>query len=239
MDKHSWNKSIVLHLLPGLLVGLCYFLLAPIVKQYGYPTVMALVLSGFLVLIPFELGFLLYQSKKTGKKLIGEVVLYQKRLKTWQYIVWVAVIFVLTGLLFKAFEFSSGYLMKLFSWIPSGHMLDMGLSEEYSKTRLIITYALFFIFIVVVLPTIEELYFRGYLLPRMPENLKGFTEIIHSTLFALYHVWTPWLIITRTFGVLPLIYIVKRKENVYLGIIAHCLINSIDFVVGVVFILGM
>ena len=239
MEKHSWPKSIVLHLLPGLLVGLCYFILAPIVKQYGYPTVMALVLSGILVLIPFEMGFLLYLSKKTGKKLIGEVVLYQKRLNIWQHILWVAVIFVLTGLLFKAFDFTSDLFMKFFSRIPSGYMLDMGLTEDYTKTKLIISYALFFLLIVVVLPTVEELYFRGYLLPRMPQNLKAFTGVVHSFLFAIYHVWTPWLIITRTFGVLPLIYIVKWKQNLYLGILAHCLINSIDFIIAVAFIMKM
>jgi membrane protease YdiL (CAAX protease family) len=122
--------------------------------------------------------------------------------------------------------------MKFFSWIPEDRMLDMGLSEDYSKTKLVITYTLFLIFIVLVLPTIEELYFRGYLLPRMPEKPKLFTEVIHSALFALYHVWTPWLFVTRTFGVLPLVAVVKRKENIYLGIIAHCLINSIDLFIG-------
>ena len=239
IEKHSFAKSIFLHLLPGVFVGLGYYFLAPIVKQYGFPNVMALIISGIFILLPIELGFLLYQSKKQEKKIFGGIIKYLKPLKTGQYFLWVAVIFILSGLLFKAFGFTSEFLMKFFSWIPSGRMLDMGLSEAYSKTNLIITYSLFLIFIVLVLPTIEELYFRGYLLPRMPEKLKGFTEIIHSALFALYHTWTPWLFITRTIGVLPLIYLVKRKENIYLGIIAHCLMNSIDFIIGLVFILNL
>ena len=37
----------------------------------------------------------------------------------------------------------------------------------------------------------------------------------------------------------PLTYIVKRKKNVYIGIIAHCLMNSIDFIIGLVFILSL
>ena len=191
------------------------------------------------MLLPFELGFLLYQSKKKGEKFLGGIIKYQKTLKKWQYFLWTAVIFLLSGLLFKAFGFTSEILMKFFSWIPSDHMLNMGLSEAYSKTNLIITYSLFLVFIVLILPTVEELYFRGYLLPRMPKKLNGFTEIIHSALFALYHTWTPWLFITRTIGVLPLIYLVKRKENIYLGIIAHCIINSIDFIIGVIFILNL
>lgn len=238
IEKHSLSQSIFLHLLPGALVGLCYFLLAPVVIEYGFPNVMALIIAGIVVLLPFELGFLLYQKKITGKKFLGGIVRYQKPLKIWQYILWVAVIFVLTGLAFKVFAFASEYLIQLFNWIPSAYMLDMGLGGEYSRINLIITYSLFFLIIVLILPTVEELYFRGYLLPRMPNNLKGWVVPIHSALFALYHTWTPWLFITRTIGVLPLIYLVKRKENIYIGIIAHCIINSIDLIIGLVLIMN-
>lgn len=239
IDRHSLAKSIFLHLLPGVLIGICYFLLSPLVKDFGFPTVMALIVSGILVLIPFELGFLLYQSIKTRQKFWNGIVRYQKPLKIWQYILWVLVILLLAGLLFRAFGFASEFLKQFFSWVPSDYTLDMGLNGEFTKLSLIITYAFFFIFIVLVLPTVEELYFRGYLLPRMPSNLKGWAIPIHSALFALYHTWTPWLFITRTVGVLPLIYFVKRKENIYLGIAAHCVINSIDFIIGLVFIMNL
>lgn len=239
VDRHSLANSIFLHLLPGVLVGLGYFLLAPLVKQYGFPSVMALIISGIFVLLPIEIGFLLYQSRKKGEKFIGGIVKYQKKLKIWQYILWVAVIFVLSGLAFKAFGFASEYLMYLFTCIPSTYMLDMGLGGEYSRINLIITYSLFFLFIVLILPTVEEFYFRGYLLPRMPSKLKGWVVPIHSTLFALYHTWSPWLFLTRTFGVLPLIYLVRKKENVYLGIVSHCIINSIDLIIGIGFIMAL
>ncbi|PKP39294.1 MAG: hypothetical protein CVT98_02320 [Bacteroidetes bacterium HGW-Bacteroidetes-15] len=239
IEKHSLSQSIFLHLLPGVLVGLCFFLLAPIVIEYGFPNVMALIIAGIVVLLPFELGFLLYQTKITGKKFLGGIVKYQKTLKGWQYILWIAVIFVLTGLAFKVFGFASEFLMQYFRWIPSTYMLDMGMSGGFSKTNLIITYSLFFLFIVLILPTVEELYFRGYLLPRMPSNLKGWVVPLHSALFALYHTWTPWLFITRTIGVLPLIYLVRQKENIYLGIISHCIINSIDLIIVLIFITNL
>lgn len=239
IERHSITKSIFLHLIPGVLVGLVYFLFAPVVKLYGFPTVMALIISGILVLLPFELGFILYQKKRKGEKLFGETIKYLKPLKFWQFILWVAAIFFAAGLLFKAFGFTTEFIMKFFHWIPSNYMLSMGLSGEFTKLNLIITYMCFLVFIVLILPAVEEIYFRGYLLPRMPEKLKGCVIPIHSTLFALYHTWTPWLIVTRTVGVLPLIYLVKRKENIYLGIAAHCIINSIDFIVGLLFILKM
>lgn len=239
IQQHSIIKSLFLHLIPGLLGGLFYFLIVPVAKHYGFPTIMALIISGIFVLLPIELGILFYQSRKKREKLIGGIIKYQKPIKFWYFILWVIVIFLLTGLTFKAFDFASNYLMQLFSWIPTDYMLDMGLNGEYSKPILIITYVLFFFLIVLIIPTVEELYFRGYLLPRMPSKLKGWVVPIHSALFALYHTWSPWLFLTRTFGVLPLIYFVRKKENVYLGIVSHCIINSIDFVIGLVFIYNL
>lgn len=237
--EHSLLKSVTLHLLPGLLGGIGYFGLVPLVRANGFPSLMALSLSGIFIIIPFELGFLIYQQRKTGEKLLSGVIPYTKPLKIWQYLIWIFTILLFSGLAFKAFNFTSEFIRSLFNWIPSDKLLDMGLSSEYSKSKLIITYGIFIFSVVLVLSTIEELYFRGYLLPRMPLKLKRWTELIHSGLFALYNTWTPWLFITRTIGGLALVYIVKRKENVYVGIISHCLLNSIDFIIGLAFIMHM
>lgn len=239
ISEHSLLKSATLHLLPGLLIGGCYFALAPVVKANGFPSVMALLLAGIFVLIPFELGFLIFQKKVTGQKFFNGIILYFNKIPTWQYMVLIPTVFVLVGLLFKAANFTSTYLKTFFTWLPSDMFLDMGLDSNYSKSILIITYILFFFLIVLILPTIEEFYFRGYLLPRMPSKLKGWTEIIHSGLFAIYHTWTPWMFVVRTIGVLPLIYTVKRKENLLIGIIAHCLINSVDLIIGVMYVLKL
>ena len=236
IEEHSLLKSAILHLLPGLLGGACYFAFAPIVKANGFPSIMAMILAGIFVLIPFESGFLLFQKRVTGQNLFNGVIRYFNRIPAWQYVVLIPAVLVLTGLLFKAFGFTSGFLKTFFSWLPSDMFFDMGLDGEYNKSKLIITYSLFLILVVLILPTIEELYFRGYLLPRMPSRLKGWTEIIHSGFFASYHTWTPWMFIVRTFGVLPLVYAVKRKENIFIGIVVHCLLNSIDFFIGLMFI---
>ena len=93
------------------------------------------------------------------------------------------------------------------------------------------------IFGAVVGPTVEELYFRGFLLPRMGYAWK-WAPLLHSFLFGLYHVWTPWMFLTRTVGMLPLIYAVQRR-NLNLGIVTHILINLVDVIAGVSFIIGI
>lgn len=239
VEKHTIGQSIGLHLLPGILAGAFYYALAQPIRNLGYPSLAALIIAGFFMLIPFQVGFLLYQGKKkNGTLSLNGIVLYRQRISLRQYLFWVPVIFLLVGLLFAGLAPVAGFLESLFAWLPEAMHLDMGLGGEYSKSVLIITYLFAFIFVVLIGPTVEELYFRGYLLPRMPQ-LKGWTPILHSTLFALYHTWTPWMFITRTIGLLPLIYIVQRKRNIYLGILIHIFANAIDIIVGVAFILSL
>lgn len=239
IEQHSIGQSIGLHLLPGILVGAFYYAIAQPIRNLGYPSMAAMIIAAIIILIPFELGFLLYQGKKKNGTLSLEgIVLFRQRIPLWQYLLWVPVIFVSLGLIFTSLTPLSSFLESLFTWLPEALRFDTGLGGEYSKSVLITTYLLAFFFIVLIAPTVEELYFRGYLLPRMP-RLKGWTPILHSALFALYHTWTPWMVITRTIGLLPLVYIVQRKRNIYLGILIHIFANAIDIIVGVAFICSL
>jgi hypothetical protein len=58
--------SIALHLLPGVLTTLAYVITAPSLNSMGYPSNFAFLLTGLFVLVPFELGFLLYRGKKSN-----------------------------------------------------------------------------------------------------------------------------------------------------------------------------
>ena len=199
VERHTIGQSIGLHLLPGILIGAFYFVIAQPIRNLGYPSMAALILAAIVILIPFELGFLLYQGKKkNGGFSLEGIVLYRQRIPLWQYIVWVPVIFILLGLIFTSLTPVSDFLESLFTWMPEVLRYDTGLGGEYSKSILTNTYLLAFFFLVLVAPTVEELYFRGYLLPRMP-RLKGLTPILHSALFALYHTWTPWMTAIRNF----------------------------------------
>jgi len=238
--KHGWGESLLYHLLPGVLIGAFYYLTVPEVVEAGYPSVMALVLGAVFVLVPVEMGVLLWQGKQqTGKLTLKGVVLYQHKLPWWQYVLWVPVIFLTSGLIITLMTPISAAMEGWFEWIPQSLRLGMGLSESFMRGKLIQTYALHFVFIIFVAPWVEELYFRGFLLPRMPEKAGKAAPVVHSLLFALYHVWSPWMFLARTLALLPLIYVVRWKRNLKLGIFAHWLINSIDFIMGVIFILQM
>ena len=240
IEKHTLIQSLLYHLVPGILIGAGYYALAPVVLRAGYPTVMALILTALFILVPLELGVLLWQGKQlNGKLTLKGVVCCREALPLHQYLLWVPVIFIASGAIITLLNPISAAMAAWFDWIPEPLRLGMGLSEEFSRSKLIQTYALHFVFIIFVAPTVEEWYFRGFLLQRMPQKLGWSGPFVHSLLFALYHVWSPWMVLARTLALLPLIFIVRWKKNIRLGMVAHWLINSIDFFVGVEFILAM
>lgn len=239
VEKHSMLQSIVLHLFPGVCIGLAYFLLVTPVTNAGYPTAMALIIAGVFVLIPLELG-LVWRAKVQQKDDTYEgTVLNRTPISPKEYVLWIVSVILVAGVIFAVMEpVANGLRDSIFGWIPETHWLDLGYSEEYSVTTLTITYTLGFLFLAVIAPIVEEVYFRGYLLPRIPD-LKGYSGILHSFLFAVYHMWTPWMILTRTIGFYPFVFAVQKKHNIYISIIAHILVNTIDFVVGFVFIFSL
>ncbi len=144
IEKHSTAQLVILHLLPGILVGCFYFLALKPVAKMGYPSFFAQFLAFAFVLVPLELGFLLVQGKKkTGRFTLRGIISYQKSIPWWQYFVWVSVIFLLLAPLITFVTPVDSFLQeKLFFWMPD---VIIGLDGNYSKTILIVTYSLFLI----------------------------------------------------------------------------------------------
>lgn len=232
-EQHSIGRSLLLHLLPGFLIGGSYFALLPIIRGLGYPLILALALAILLVLVPFELGYLLYLGKKkNGCFSLDGIVMHRTPIPLRQYLHWIPGLFLVLGAIFIALRPVDTFLLQtLFAWMP---MLESGLTEGCSKGALILTYALVLAFGAFVGPTVEELYFRGYLLPRMGYAGK-WAPLLHSFLFALYHIWTPWKFVSRTLGILPLTYAV-RWRNLNLAIVVHMLVDLLEMASVFVFI---
>ncbi len=76
----------------------------------------------------------------------------------------------------------------------------------------------------ILIPIVEEFYFKGYLLSRM-ESLGVFAPLLTASLFTLAHFWQPYNYLLIFFIQLPLIYLMWWKKNVYIGIYLIILID--------------
>lgn len=72
-EQHPVSRTIVLHLLPGVLLLAFYVAALPVVRDFGFPSLMAIFLAILFVLEPFQLGYLLYRARREGTTL-GDVV---------------------------------------------------------------------------------------------------------------------------------------------------------------------
>ena len=90
----------------------------------------------------------------------------------------------------------SNYLLNtVFRWIPSWYNWNQDMSL-FSRNIIIITILVNFFIFTLIVPIIEELYFRGYLLARM-KWMGKYSVLFNVILFSVYHFWSPWLIINK------------------------------------------
>ena len=77
-DQHALGRSIVLHLLPGVLLLVWFVITGPLAEKLGAPAFLAIIAGIGVVMIPFELGYLLYLGwQRNGKLSLEGVVLYR------------------------------------------------------------------------------------------------------------------------------------------------------------------
>jgi uncharacterized protein len=223
-DQHSLTRTLVLHLLPGALITVFYAGAAPFVRSLGFPSIMAIFLAVAFVLVPFELGYLWYRARKTGASL-GSLILYRQPVPRGQFVALVVSLFAWSGLIF-VFLFpplDSFFIDRAFSWLPEWFFYDEDLGQ-YTTAALLVTWGTGLLLNGFAGPIVEEVYFRGYLLPRI-SRFGVWAPILNTVLFSLYHFFTPWQNIARIIWLLPVVYVTWLKRNIYLVMAVHVLSN--------------
>lgn len=224
-DRHALPLSIALHLVPGALIVAVYMLFAePLVKAIGYPIFLAWAIALVVVLAPVQFGLLWLGRRRNGRFSLREVVHYlDKPIPRGKVaaiiaglIVWMAVVSIaLTPLDTLVFEW-------FFTWIPyegAGGSATTYL-DGYSQSSLVVTMLVCLPLTGFTLPLIEELYFRGFLLPRI-SHLRWWAPVLNTVLFSVYHFWAPWTVLSKVIFMFPAVWLVWRKHDIRLSIGMH------------------
>lgn len=232
LDQTLTNRALLInHFYAGIFITAFYIGLSPKIIGLGYPGLSVLLLAEVFVLTPLVGGHLLLLSWRENRSFsLAGIVLFRKKM-TWQkFIIW-----MLGGMFISAVIYIPLYPLGLwlresvFGWLPEWYFNP---TFGTSSTELIGKVFLVGVFVDGILgPLIEELFFRGYLLPRMT-HLKKWAPFVNGTLFGLYHFWQPHnLIAVCAMGVI-LSWIVWKTKNIYLGIAIHCTMNILGALSG-------
>jgi uncharacterized protein len=226
---------IVLHLLSGALIMLL-LLASPLLMRFGiYPGVPVLFVLVAPVLILMQLGYLYYQGRGlNGKFSLQGIVLYRDHPMPWwkmaalalPILAWIALVFFVAKPPLNGF-----FIQHFFAWMPMNFLDDSFLNhlDQYSPAFLRVIGVLFTLSITLG-GAVEELYFRGYLLPRMASRgmlSRGiWAPVVNTILFSLYHFWSPWENAVRLLALPSWIFATWRTRNLYLALLIHVIINA-------------
>lgn len=229
IEQHSLKQTTALHLLPGVLILAVYLIATPIVMGFGFPALFALMLAVLFAALPSQLGHLLSQGKKrNGRLSLQGIVLYREPIPVWQYFVIVPALIIWSFVcLFLLTPLDTLLQKTAFAWLPVWFFYgDPTQYAHYARPVLIITLVFVMLLNGLAAPIVEELYFRGYLLPRLA-RFKGRAPLINLLLFTLYHFWQPWQYPSIIVSLLALVYAAWWKRNIYLSLLTHGALNLI------------
>jgi membrane protease YdiL (CAAX protease family) len=227
--QHSLLKSLGLHVLPGALTTAAFLAFRPLLDASGFPPLLAFLLAVLLVNLPILLGVMLYEGKKqNGRFSLEGVVLYRETV-SWKtfVLVFVGAFVVIYALMMVMAPLSNLLTASLFSGLPDWVFLEEQTQyQAYARNVLLVTFSLQLVLTGVALPWVEELYFRGYLLPRL-SRCGRWAPLLGGLFFGLYHVWQ-WFGFPTVFLLgAALGYVAWWKRDVRIPIGLHVFANAL------------
>ena len=229
-DRHGMATTVVLHLAPGVALAAAALPLGRLAMSHGLPPAAGLLGASVLVLIPVQLGLIAVAARRrTGSWRLRGALGYTRRLPArvlaglgLATLVWAGLAFTLTA------PVGGTLHATLFGWWPAAldYTAYLADPERYTRGLLLGMWAAGLLVTTLAAPIVEELYFRGFLLPRL-EHLGRWAPVLNTMLFALYHAWSPWQVPTRIAATLPLYYATWRTRSIWLAIAVHVALNLI------------
>lgn len=225
--QYSLTKTFLLSILPGVLTAAAFLLLKRLLDSSPFPPLLAFLLAILLVDLPLLLGLMLVEGKRlNGRYSLDGVVLFREKVpwKTFAlvFVSVFALVFVLINLLTPI---NSIIVEGAFSWLPDWTFLEeQSQYEPYAKNVLVLIFTFQLILTGIILPWVEELYFRGYLLPRI-SRFRLWAPLLGGLFFALYHIWSLYGFLTVFLLGTVLGYTVWWTRDIRLSISLHVFAN--------------
>jgi len=177
--------------------------------------------------IPFMLGVMLNEGKKlNGRYSLEGVVLYREKISWKKFaVVFIGAFLGVYILMMLVTPISSFLTENIFAGLPDWIFLEEQTQyDAYSKNILVLIFTFQLVLTGIILPWVEELYFRGYLMPRISRYEK-WTPLLGGLFFGLYHIWQLYSFPTVFLLGAALGYVVWWKKDIRLSISLHVFAN--------------
>ncbi len=228
LPAYSWGWIVALSLLPGLARIGARGLLGPL-HEYGYELVWMFYFGAEALIL---VGFMWVIGRREGNVSLKSLVPYQQHVGLLLFLS-LLVISTAIAIFFRDFfqsellnGLASAVRSKIDWWPPSWATFpdNNALGDSLGGWKLSL-FALAGTLTIVAASGMQTLYFRGFILPRMPQ-IGWWTMAINCVLFSVYHLSSPWfwahfLVYTFIWGV-----VTYMTRNVWIAVISHMIFNS-------------
>jgi len=218
-------QIILYHLLPGVPILLLAILFANPNWGFGLPALLSVLLGAAIGLIPVQLLTIMLTARRQGMK-FKDAFPFIEKTPIGKLLLWAAACFLLGILAFGLFSDVEYLLWRNFTLMPDWLRLDKYTTDDLGAGILRVTAVVNLLINGLLGSFTEEVYFRGFLLPRM-NKLGKFAPLINAALFSIYHLFSPWEVITRILGCAPFSYAVWYKKDMRISMAVHCSMNLI------------
>ena len=228
-EKNMFLKVSLLAFIPSLIAMIIYVFLGKM--QNTLPSILLFLLCAGVIVFPFQI-YIIYKNKAN--------LINNKKLKWWQLILLIGLLFGFTGLMITIItplehSLLSNIIDKINEITPNYFSWDASNLSNYSNTMIIITCVFYFLLNVIIYPIIEEFFFRGVLTNKL-RKYGYLAPIFVTVVFSLYHFWLPFDNMFRiVIFILPSILAYKYND-IRISIGFHCacnLFSTISFIMSV------
>ncbi len=234
----SWAQSLALFGAPALILCLVFYGFRPWLETQGYSPIVAYLAA---VCVPMAMMFaaaLIVYHRIEGFPLTMES--FAKRMRfprpTWRDLIWALGIFVV-GMLSYGLLSQVGLLLIKSGALPlPAHLpiladplapFSIAALDAAAGGSIKGQWGVVALFVVTFFFNIagEELWWRGYILPRQELAFGRYTWLIHGLLWAGFHMFKYWDVL----GLLPICLLIafaaQRTQRNWASLIAHALFN--------------
>ena len=230
MKQLSKTSAIVYHLYPGVIITLFFILVTPYFISNGLPPQLSMLVAIVMVVIPIIYFHLFNAKQKEELDRIKDLFAYTQKLANKKIVLYTIGLIIFAFLVYGLMQPLNEIITdKFLFWLPDWYQVrDF---TGYTRNIILLTLVLNLVLNGVLAPVAEELYFRGYLLPRM-ETWGKLAPIANAVLFSLYHFWQPQIYLTLIIALVPLSYLTWKTKSLKLAIYAHCGLNIVGAILS-------
>ncbi len=220
------KEAAWLQLVPGLVSLPVFAVLAWLLTSRGLPNMMALGLTILLVEVPVSWAIMRRRVRKEtgGRFSLASAFPWHASVPWWQYpVIGLPVILFSTIMMLGVGpKIEHALLSRVFSWAPDWFVMsaDPSMFTEMSQTVLLAMWGLSGVGMILVGGFTQELYSRGFLLPRT-EQLGRWAPPLNAVVFSVFHLIAPWGWPAFFLLSLPWAYLVWWRRSIKIGLFCH------------------